>query len=188
MPIRIAVVGSGYVGWWQALVSLTWATRSFWWTTTREAGGASQAARFRSTRNSCPNFEPASRAAADLLGRSEGSGTPQHGYFRGSWHTADRAAGMPTSRMWNRWRERFPEASMNTRSSSRRARFRYIPASGCARIILRNGADPESFDVASNPEFLREGTAVTDFLFPDRIVIGCDSAARRKCCGKFTRP
>src|SRR5436305_3711807 len=43
------------------------------------------------------------------------------------------------------------------------------------RIILRNGTDPESFDVASNPEFLREGTAVTDFLFPDRIVIGCDS-------------
>jgi len=43
------------------------------------------------------------------------------------------------------------------------------------KIVLRNGADPESFDVASNPEFLREGTAVTDFLFPDRIVIGCDS-------------
>jgi UDPglucose 6-dehydrogenase len=43
------------------------------------------------------------------------------------------------------------------------------------RIILRSGADPESFDVASNPEFLREGTAVTDFLYPDRIVIGCDN-------------
>jgi UDPglucose 6-dehydrogenase len=43
------------------------------------------------------------------------------------------------------------------------------------KIILRNGADPESFDVASNPEFLREGTAVTDFLFPDRIVVGCDN-------------
>ena len=43
------------------------------------------------------------------------------------------------------------------------------------KIILRSGTDPESFDVASNPEFLREGTAVTDFLFPYRIVIGCDS-------------
>ena len=43
------------------------------------------------------------------------------------------------------------------------------------KIILRNGADPDSFDVASNPEFLREGTAVTDFLYPDRIVVGVDS-------------
>jgi UDPglucose 6-dehydrogenase len=43
------------------------------------------------------------------------------------------------------------------------------------KIILRNGTDPDLFDIASNPEFLREGTAVTDFLFPDRIVVGCDS-------------
>jgi len=48
------------------------------------------------------------------------------------------------------------------------------------KIILRNGADPSLFDVASNPEFLREGTAVTDFLFPDRIVIGCDND---RCAG-----
>ena len=58
------------------------------------------------------------------------------------------------------------------------------------RIILRNGTDPESFDVASNPEFLREGTAVTDFLFPDRIVIGCDSdrsaAVLREVYGPLT--
>jgi UDPglucose 6-dehydrogenase len=42
-------------------------------------------------------------------------------------------------------------------------------------IIMRNGADPSHFDIASNPEFLREGTAVTDFLYPDRIVVGVES-------------
>jgi UDPglucose 6-dehydrogenase len=43
------------------------------------------------------------------------------------------------------------------------------------KIILRNATAPDEFDVASNPEFLREGTAVTDFLYPDRIVAGADS-------------
>jgi len=44
------------------------------------------------------------------------------------------------------------------------------------KIILRNAAPPDSFDVASNPEFMREGTAVSDFFYADRIVIGSDSA------------
>src|SRR5882724_3490988 len=43
------------------------------------------------------------------------------------------------------------------------------------KIMLRNAAAPDSFDIASNPEFLREGTAVTDFLYPDRIVVGADT-------------
>jgi UDPglucose 6-dehydrogenase len=42
-------------------------------------------------------------------------------------------------------------------------------------IIQRNGTDPSLFDVASNPEFLREGSAVTDFLYPDRIVVGVET-------------
>jgi UDPglucose 6-dehydrogenase len=43
------------------------------------------------------------------------------------------------------------------------------------RILLRNAAAPDQFDVASNPEFLREGTAVTDFFYPDRIIVGADN-------------
>jgi len=56
------------------------------------------------------------------------------------------------------------------------------------KIMLLNGAPAELFDVASNPEFLREGTAVADFLYPDRIVVGADSERCAELVAKAYEP
>ncbi len=45
-----------------------------------------------------------------------------------------------------------------------------------------------SFEVVSNPEFLREGTGVYDFFHPDRIVVGCDTAAAAARMRELYRP
>lgn len=56
------------------------------------------------------------------------------------------------------------------------------------RILERNGASKETFDVVSNPEFLREGTGVTDFLHPNRIVIGVESERAAKVMRQIYEP
>lgn len=53
------------------------------------------------------------------------------------------------------------------------------------RPDLKEGVD---FDVASNPEFLREGSAINDFMRPDRVVVGTDSEKAREIMQRLYRP
>lgn len=53
--------------------------------------------------------------------------------------------------------------------------------------LAKRGADVE-FDVASNPEFLKEGSAIKDFMSPDRVVIGVDSDSAKAILTRLYKP
>jgi len=65
-----------------------------------------------------------------------------------------------------------------------------VGAGNWVRTLLEEamprGVRPE-FAVVSNPEFLREGSAIDDFLYPDRIVLGGDDVACAKVAGLYSR-
>jgi UDPglucose 6-dehydrogenase len=54
--------------------------------------------------------------------------------------------------------------------------------------IIRDAQPAADFDVASNPEFLREGAAIEDFMKPDRVVIGVESERAREVMAAIYRP
>lgn len=56
------------------------------------------------------------------------------------------------------------------------------------RHLAKHSTNGLEYEVASNPEFLREGTSVGDFLHPDRIVVGVDSARAEKILREIYAP
>src|SRR5690554_1917423 len=54
--------------------------------------------------------------------------------------------------------------------------------------VIRATNPQADFDVASNPEFLREGAAIDDFMKPDRVVVGVESDRAREVMGDVYRP
>jgi len=65
-----------------------------------------------------------------------------------------------------------------------------VPVGTSRRIekILKERKPARMFDVVSNPEFLREGSALEDFLRPDKIVIGCRTSKAEKILKKIYKP
>ena len=56
------------------------------------------------------------------------------------------------------------------------------------RKIIKKANSKAEFDVSSNPEFLREGAAIDDFMKPDRVVVGAESERAREVMGEVYRP
>jgi UDPglucose 6-dehydrogenase len=54
--------------------------------------------------------------------------------------------------------------------------------------IVKKARPDAAFDMASNPEFLREGSAIEDFRRPDRVVVGCDTDRARAVMREVYRP
>jgi UDPglucose 6-dehydrogenase len=54
--------------------------------------------------------------------------------------------------------------------------------------VIKAANPGAKFDVASNPEFLREGAAIDDFMHPDRVVVGVESGKAKKVMAELYRP
>ena len=54
--------------------------------------------------------------------------------------------------------------------------------------IIKKARPDADFDVASNPEFLREGSAIPDFMRPDRVVVGCETERAEKLMASLYAP
>ena len=66
-----------------------------------------------------------------------------------------------------------------------------VPVGACNALLEKlqeQEIDPRLYDIVSNPEFLREGSAIKDFMHPDRIIIGTNSENARLCMKELYAP
>jgi len=179
--VRIAIIGTGYVG----LVTGA-CLASLGLTVECIDRDAERVAQLR--RGEVPFYEP---GLAELLAQCrliDSSGTPSLRFSTPDVATLSEAdvvflaVGTPTSPDGQSADLRALTAAAEDTARQMRSRAVLIIKSttpvgtGDAVARLVASAAPQSFiSVASNPEFLREGRAVEDFLSPSRVVIGCDS-------------
>lgn len=56
------------------------------------------------------------------------------------------------------------------------------------KMLIDRNIDPDMFSVVSNPEFLKEGSAINDFMYPDRVVVGSDKKAALETIANLYKP
>ena len=187
--MRIAMIGTGYVG----LVSGA-CFAEFGSTVTCVDRNAEKIEQLR--RGEIPMYEP---GLEDLVERGMRSGRLRFTTdLPGAVADADAvflAVGTPSRRGDGHADLRYVEAAAMDVARALRGYTVIVTKStvpvGTGRRVaaLVRETNPDAvFDVASNPEFLREGSAIGDFMRPDRVVIGCESDRARDVLRELYRP
>jgi len=99
--------------------------------------------------------------------------------------SADLSAVMAVARTFGRNLERY--TIFVTKSTVPVGTSTLVRRTIAAELDARGRSDID-FDMASNPEFLKEGAAIKDFMSPDRVVIGTDSERARRAMERLYRP
>ncbi len=103
-------------------------------------------------------------------------------------HTVRATTARPTSASCCRWRSEIGEVIDEYTVVASKSTVPVGTGDKVAQAIAAAGADPKLFDVVSNPEFLKEGAAVEDFMRPSRIIVGANAPAAEKVMLELYRP
>jgi UDPglucose 6-dehydrogenase len=187
-PVKIAVIGSGYVG---LVAAACFADFGHFVTCVDNAKGRIEELQA----GGVPFFE---ERLPELLARHRGHRLVFTSDLLAAVHTAEVifiAVGTPQSATGEADLS-FVEASVREIAAGlssykvvvEKSTVPVLTNQWISRTLRFNGASDENFDVVSNPEFLREGSAIEDFLYPDRIVVGADTERARAVLRRVYQP